>query len=206
MPFSRPSPEMDARCDMETYGGGWVVIQRRVSGGTENFERGWVDYENGFGDLNGEFWYGLRNMHCLTTRDDVELRIELKKDDGTTVNRTYQLFRVAGPDDNYRLHIGLGEGTNSYDFMVYHNNQQFSTHDRDNDSFRQNCANDVRGGGWFNNCYSIHMNGPHVGSGTWDHIRVQTDSSNWVHDGNDIYTNVELKIRPKSCTPQKQCQ
>ena len=60
LPFSRPFPGIDARCDMDTDGGGWLVIQRRVSGGTENFFRGWSDYEDGFGDLNGEFWYGLK--------------------------------------------------------------------------------------------------------------------------------------------------
>ena len=65
--------KMNARCDMETDGGGWIVIQRRITNGTANFYRNWEDYENGFGDLNGEFWIGLRNMHELTTKQEVEL-------------------------------------------------------------------------------------------------------------------------------------
>ena len=89
-PFREPTT-LTARCDMETEGGGWMVIQRRVPDGTVNFTRNWSDYENGFGDLEGEFWYGLRNIHHLTTRDDVELRIDMvREDDGTEFSWTYQ--------------------------------------------------------------------------------------------------------------------
>ena len=36
-----------------------------------------------FGDLEGEFWYRLKNIHHLTARDQVELRIDMvKKTDG----------------------------------------------------------------------------------------------------------------------------
>ena len=52
-------------CDTKTADGGWTVIQRRVDGSVD-FNRSWSDYEKGFGDLNGEFWYGLKSMNCLT--------------------------------------------------------------------------------------------------------------------------------------------
>ena len=63
-PFSVPvvPTTLTARCDMTTDGGGWMVIQRRLPNGTVNFTRCWNDYENGFGDLDGEFWYGLKNF------------------------------------------------------------------------------------------------------------------------------------------------
>ena len=64
---------------MESDGGGWIVIQ---PGSTVDFYRTWADYEQGFGDLETEFWYGLRNIHCLTTREDVELRIDLQDESG----------------------------------------------------------------------------------------------------------------------------
>ena len=57
----RGPPVMQARCDMETDGGGWMVILRRKRDASPqvNFNCKWKEYENGFGDLNTEFWYGL---------------------------------------------------------------------------------------------------------------------------------------------------
>uniref|UniRef100_A0A182STW5 Fibrinogen C-terminal domain-containing protein n=1 Tax=Anopheles maculatus TaxID=74869 RepID=A0A182STW5_9DIPT len=42
-------------CDQEYESGGWAVIQHRYDGST-NFYRGWQEYKDGFGDLEGEFW------------------------------------------------------------------------------------------------------------------------------------------------------
>ena len=200
LPFSRSFPGIDARCDMDTDRGGWLVIQRRVSGGTENFFRGWSDYEDGFGDLNGEFWYGLKNIHCLTTRGDVELRIDLKNDNGTAITWTYQVFKVGGPEGSYLLTVGGGEGTTSYDALFFHNNLRFSTHDRDNDlSSSGNCATNYKGGWWFRQCLRSNLNGPHDGSS--DQFKVT-----WHDDSNFAYfPNEEMKIRPKTCAPQKTC-
>ena len=56
--------------------------------------------------MEGEFWYGLKNIHCLTNRESVELRFDLEDESGNKFNRTYQQFRVEGPENKYRLHIG----------------------------------------------------------------------------------------------------
>ena len=50
--------EVHGYCDTMTAGGGWLVIQRRKDG-SEDFNRNWVEYEDGFGSLTGEFWYGF---------------------------------------------------------------------------------------------------------------------------------------------------
>ena len=100
------------------------MIQRRLPNGTVDFVRNLADYENGFGDLNGEFWYGLRNIQALTTQKEVELRIDMAREsDDFEFHWTYQTFRVAGASDEYQLTIGEAEGSYGTDAMAYHNNQ-----------------------------------------------------------------------------------
>ena len=194
-------------CDMETDKGGWVVIQRRVPNGTVNFYRGWKDYEEGFGDLDSEFWYGLRNIHCLTTRENVELRIDLEDEQGNKVTWVYQQFSVDGPDQKYRLHIGKGTGTpGSNDAMAVHNDAFFTTFDRDNDVWSSNCAVSFRGAWWYQACFNCNLNGPH------DPITPPppTASANrimWYNGGRHIYyPSVEMKVRPKTCVPANAAQ
>ena len=173
-----------------------MVIQRRVPGGTLNFTRGWSDYVRGFGDLEGEFWYGLDNIHYLTTRDNVELRIDMvMEDDGSKMSFTYQTFTVAGPEDEYRLTIGGGEG-NGDDAMPYHNGQQFSTIDNDNDPWGSNCAYVHQGGWWYNACYCANLNGPHV-------IPPNPDTHAgliWYDGGYRAVSTSEMKVRVKDCS------
>ena len=193
--FSDTYTTLTARCDMETDGGGWMVIQRRVANGNVNFTRDWCDYVNGFGDLNGEFWYGLDNIHYLTTRDDVELRIDMViEDDGSELTWTYQTFTVAGANDKYRLTIGGGVGT-VYDAMSYHNGQQFSTYD--NDQGGSNCAYSHQGGWWYRNCYIANLNGPHD---IPPNPSVHQTHAKMIWYSEDVSSS-EMKIRPKQCIP-----
>ena len=125
------------------------MIQRRLPNGTVNFTRNWADYENGFGDLNGEFWYGLRNIHALNTENEVELRIDMvRESDDFEFYWTYQIFRVAGASDKYQLTVGGAEGSYGTDAMAYHNNYQFSTYDNDNDRSSSSCSFFHQGGWW----------------------------------------------------------
>ena len=55
-------------CDVSTAGGGWLIIRRRDKLYSTNFCRGWMEYVDGFGDLNKEFWYGLKPICCLTNQ------------------------------------------------------------------------------------------------------------------------------------------
>ena len=75
--------------------------------------------------MDWAIWTGIKNIHHLTTREDVELRIDMVlADDGTELTWTYQTFRVAAASDNYRLTIGEKQES-GYDFMAYHNGNQF---------------------------------------------------------------------------------
>ena len=188
------SSKMYAVCNMDTDRGGWMVIQRRIINGSVNFYRNWTQYEEGFGDLVTEFWYGLKNLHCLTTRYKVELRIDLRNANGDEITWVYQNFTVAGPGDKYRLKIGHGQGP-GYDSMAPHSNAQFSTYDNDNDGISTHCAAAYKGGWWYhrNSCYGSNLNGPHVKQSTWDYIAWQT-TNGWP-----FFPDVTMMIRPKNC-------
>ena len=45
-------------------GRGFLVIQRRIDNSTDFF-RGWEEYKHGFGNLEGNFWIGLKKLHQL---------------------------------------------------------------------------------------------------------------------------------------------
>ena len=157
------SPPTTGYCDTITNGGGWLVVQRRTNG-SENFHRNWNDYEMGFGSLTGELWYGLRALHCLTSKGNWELRIDFTFSNGTKSFMHYNNFRVGPATENYTLSISGFAGITSTDpFTTYSKNgQQFSTYDRDNDEWSGNCAPDGHGGeagGWWHtHCFHINLN------------------------------------------------
>ena len=53
-------------------------------------------------------WYGVGNTHCLTSRQQVNLRIELKYGSGSEQSYNYyKYFVVDGPEDKHTLHTYL---------------------------------------------------------------------------------------------------
>ena len=96
-------------CDMTISGGGWTVFQRRLDGSVD-FYRGWQDYKQGFGDLNGEFWLGLDKIHRLTTGTQNKLRIDMEDTSGNTKYAEYDLFAVTSEKQKYQLSLGTYAG------------------------------------------------------------------------------------------------
>ena len=127
------------------------MIQRRKDGSVD-FDRDWVDYEDGFGSLTGEFWYGLSAIHCLTSRGQWELRIDYTFTNGTKGYVSYSNFRVGPATDQYQLTIsGFLGGTDDLfhtTTSVSLNGWRFTTRDKDNDRWSNNCAmhNNIGGG------------------------------------------------------------
>src|SRR6218665_1301939 len=61
--------------------GNWIIMMQRFNG-TLDFNRGWIDYRNGFGDIGrGEFWLGNEKVHAMTSKPGLvyQLRIEVNK-------------------------------------------------------------------------------------------------------------------------------
>ena len=91
-------------CDGVTARGGWLVVQKRHNGSVD-FNRSWIDYEDGFGSLTGEFWYGLRPLHCLTNQGQWEMHIDFTLTDGTKSYLLYSSFKIGPASSNYQLSI-----------------------------------------------------------------------------------------------------
>ncbi|UYV65826.1 hypothetical protein LAZ67_3005570, partial [Cordylochernes scorpioides] len=185
-------------CDMETDGGGWTVFQRRgqFNNPQDYFYRNWTDYRRGFGNLEKEFWLGNEIIYQLTSKDNWELRVDMKAKDGESAFSTYQDFWMSDESDKYRLHLSLYLGGTGGDSLTGHNNLQFTTRDCQNDKngAGANCALIFKGGWWYNACHSsnlngLNLNGPH---------ESYADGIEWYtfkqHHNSLVWT--EMKIRP----------
>ena len=155
--FVNNDTSFDVYCDMATDGGGWTVFQRRKDGSVD-FYRNWTDYQNGFGDLEGEFWLGLDKIHLLTS-NNVTLRVDLRDSSGLTAYAKYSTFTVGNETCKYPLTVGGYSGT-AGDSLAYHNSMKFTTRDRDNDNHGSlQCADFRQGAWWYKTCSYSNLNG-----------------------------------------------
>ncbi|XP_044184510.1 fibrinogen-like protein 1 [Acropora millepora] len=151
-------------CDQTTDGGGWTVIQRRQSPYLVSFNRGWVEYQGGFGNVSSDFWLGNENIHLLSHPTPVKIRFELEASGGQQGFAEYENFTISGNSDNYRINLSGYSGNlgNSF-FSSYiwwtENNMQFSTPDKDNDANPVGRCTD-NSGWWYNYCGLINLNNP----------------------------------------------
>ncbi|XP_072025540.1 fibrinogen-like protein 1 [Amphiura filiformis] len=149
-------------CDMNSNGGGWIVVLRRKDGST-NFNLLMQSYIDGFGDLTGEFWLGLSVLRDLTCGNDAsewnvndhangecfwELRVDVGDWRNNIANENYEYIFIYG--DAYRLEVGTYSGTAGNEF-INQLNAAFSANDNDKDShLLLNLAQVARGGWWYN--------------------------------------------------------
>ena len=192
-------------CDMETDGGGWTVLLKRQDGSV-NFYLNWTDYKNGFGNLEGEYWLGLDNMHLLThqSSDPPQLRVDLTDWEGNTAFAKYNQFSVGDEDSDYTLSVlGYQSASTAGDSLTYHSEQSFSTPDRDNDarvsdnslSHFGHCAVYYHGPWWYRNCYWSLLTGKYFTSGG---PGSRPFGIIWYHWKGWFYSLriAEMKIRP----------
>ena len=180
-------------CDMETAGGGWAVFQRREDG-SANFLRDWVDYKNGFGDLNNEFWLGLDKISRLTKESSQTIRFDLSDFDGNSRYAQYKAFEVGNEASGYVLNFGSYSG-NAGDSFAEQNGMKFSTRDKDQDVDSRNCAEFFKGAWWYHDCHQSNLNGIyHEGA-----HKTYADGINWYTWKGHYYSLkfTEMKMRPE---------
>ncbi|MED6247926.1 hypothetical protein ATANTOWER_021387 [Ataeniobius toweri] len=173
-------------CEIDNFGRGFTVIQRRRDGSVDFF-KDWIQYKEGFGYLSPddttEFWLGNEKIHLLTTSSTLPtvLRVELVDWEGNKRYADYNMFRIGSEADMYRLTYGYyfggdaGDAFDGYDFgddpsdkfYTSHNGMQFSTHDKDNDKYAGSCAQQDGSGWWMNRCHAAHLNGKYYPGGRY---------------------------------------
>ena len=173
-------------CDMSTDDGGWIVIQRNRKNSRLSFNKNWKEYEDGFGNLHGDFWAGLKLMHALTQSGQWEMRVDYQKEnDRTWTYLHYNHFRVNSPSTKYQLYVdgytgevtfGLGRDPFTGTARTA-NGMKFITYDNGG-----SCAIQWSSGWWYNLCYRININ---------------RQPPEYEHPHIALFT--EMKIRPKDC-------
>ncbi|XP_060940563.1 tenascin-N isoform X2 [Limanda limanda] len=151
------SKPIEVFCDMDTDGGGWLMLQRRTTGKLDFLKR-WRQYIAGFGNMTDEFWIGLDKIYELTnTPTQYELRFDLGLG-SERVYAVYDNFKIAAVKQKFKLTIGEYRGT-AGDAMTYHQGRAWTTIDSDNDVSLGNCALTHRGAWWYQNCHLANLNG-----------------------------------------------
>lgn len=169
---------VEVYCDQATGLGGWVLIQQREDGSV-NFNRTWDEYRAGFGNIDkqgrGEVWIGNKILHLLTQNESV-LRVELLDWAEKEAYAEYNIH-VGSETEGFELSVSsytgdagdaLAQGPADMGSYLSHAGMKFSTFDRDNDKWEENCAELYGGGWWYNNCQSANLNGIYYKGGKYD--------------------------------------
>ena len=169
--------EYKVLCDMAR--GGWIVFQRRLDG-RQNFQLSWVNYKNGFGNIDWEFWYGLENIRRLLAAQPRQLRL-VYRTNGVEGSSQWQWFKIYDESTYYKLELGqydLIHSTQPFDALSNANGARFSTVEEDHDTHPNNCASSYGGGFWYTNCANTYPNGWY--SFSWPGMMINS-GSNWLY-------------------------
>ncbi|XP_045215516.2 techylectin-5A-like [Mercenaria mercenaria] len=159
-------------CDMDTAGGGWTVFQNRFDGAI-NFNENFTAYETGFGELEGEFWLGLRYVQEIADQSATEIRLDLSDGFGREGYEAFQDFRLS-ETFLYTLHIrkesrsfsgGREQFEEASTGFASNNGYYFAARDR---LKYQYCVDGAESGWWHvaDGCGGVDLNAHYLNPGT----------------------------------------
>ncbi|NWU15821.1 ANGL5 protein, partial [Cephalopterus ornatus] len=198
-------------CDMDFRGGGWTVVQKRTEG-IIPFQRTWSEYLDGFGDLTGEFWLGLRKIFDIVNQKatSFNLYVDLESENDKHAYASYDGFWIEDEACSFKIHLGHYSGNAGDAFRGYRkednqNAMPFSTFDVDNDGCRpvctikeqpvKSCSNfSGSTGWWFSKCGLANLNGVHRYTGRFLATGIHWDT--WKMKNRPVkIKSVSMKIR-----------
>ncbi|XP_019941649.1 angiopoietin-related protein 5 [Paralichthys olivaceus] len=200
-------------CEMDYMGGGWTVVQRRTDGLTD-FKRPWADYVDGFGNLAGEHWLGLKKVFHIVNQKETrfQLHIALASNDDVTSYASYDDFSLDSETLFFSIHLGRYAGSAGDAFRGYEQEQNqdtapFSASDVDNDGCNPFCSIGNRTvescstqqnqtGWWFNQCGLANLNGTPEDAEQSQEQRTNILWDTWRQNGvPHTIKSVTMKIR-----------
>ena len=127
-----------------------ILIQNNVN--TPNaFNHSWLDFQNGFGDSNGNYWLGNEAIQNYLDGYQYQLHVYVYP-----VSVVYPLqaiyqnyFNVGDSTSNYSISLTMSGGNATSDGMVAMFDKMFSTSDIDNDEDSHNSCAMTYGAGWW---------------------------------------------------------
>uniref|UniRef100_A0A673MSP1 Microfibril-associated glycoprotein 4-like n=1 Tax=Sinocyclocheilus rhinocerous TaxID=307959 RepID=A0A673MSP1_9TELE len=178
-------------CEMISDGkvedkGGWTVIQRRMDGSV-NFYRPWNQYKRGFGNVEGEYWLGKISQRYM-------LRVDLEDFEGRKGFALYSSFSVGCECAGYQLHVSGFTDGGAGDSLSGHNDQKFSTFDKDQDSYEKNCAKQYLGAFWYAACHYANPNGVYLWGEDDTHHAIGVVWSTWKNYAVSM-KSISMKIK-----------
>ncbi|XP_037080730.1 fibrinogen C domain-containing protein 1-like [Pollicipes pollicipes] len=195
--LSRNAEPVPAYCDQDADGGGWIVVHRRAAAAPAlNVSRGWEAYKWGFGQLDGNFWWGNERLWAATALLDrrYELRVDLRDADGGTRHALYRRFAVSSEPDGYRLTVADYSG-DAGDALGRLSGRRFWAGGRGRGGRPGGrpggCAEEAAAGWWRAEC---------AGSGDEAHdekgaVSKRSDGGVWTAWTDASLKSVEMKIR-----------
>ncbi|XP_029987544.1 angiopoietin-related protein 3 isoform X2 [Sphaeramia orbicularis] len=192
------SEPFNVYCEMSTAGGA-TVIQQRVDGSVD-FDQTWEKYERGFGNIEKDFWLGLKKIYSIAQQGLHILRIDLEDWKEGKHWAEYH-FSLEGPSRHYTIHLRHFSGELA-DAMANSTGMTFSTKDRNDDKHRNtNCPRNYTGGWWFNGCGENNLNGRYL----WLRAKgcsVRRKGIHWKPGTGPSYSlkTTKLSIRPAPST------
>ena len=98
--------------------------------------------------------------------------MELGDWNGAKAYAKYGKFKIGDEQVKYRLDVGSYSGT-AGDSLAWHNNEAFSTKDRDNDKWGSiHCAVSFIGAWWNSGCHNPNLNEIYPGNTRWNYTGV----------------------------------